>query len=116
MIFINKIIMNKRILVSESEKNSILGMHESFKKNGFVMEQEEQKEMIAVQKFLNNRYKLNLATDGKTGPGSQTEKAIMRYQTDKKIYPSDGVAGHDTMGAMRKDGLDKFEDKFLGLF
>lgn len=32
--------MNKRILVSESEKNSILNMHESFKKNGFIMEQE----------------------------------------------------------------------------
>lgn len=31
--------MNKRILVSDSEKNSILNMHESFKKNGFVMEQ-----------------------------------------------------------------------------
>jgi len=31
--------MNKRILVSDSEKNSILNMHESFKKNGFIMEQ-----------------------------------------------------------------------------
>ena len=104
--------MNKRILVSESEKNSILKMHESFKSRGVIIEQEEENQMTAIQKFLNKRYKLNLATDGKTGPGSQTEKAIMKYQSDKKIYPADGVAGHNTIEAMRKDGLGKFESWF----
>ena len=107
--------MNKRILVSEEEKNSILSMHESFKNRGVIKEQEEEKEIIAIQKFLNNKYKLNLATDGKTGPGSKTEEAIMRFQKDNGLQP-DGVAGHDTIGKMREQGLDKFEEKFLGLF
>lgn len=33
--------MNKRILVSESEKNSILNMHKSYKSNGFISEQKK---------------------------------------------------------------------------
>ena len=105
--------MNKRILVSESEKSSILRMHESFKSRGVIMEQEEEKEMMAIQKFLNKKYGLHLATDGHTGP--QTEEAIKRFQRDNRL-PDDGVAGHDTIGKMKEQGLDKFEEKFLGLF
>jgi peptidoglycan hydrolase-like protein with peptidoglycan-binding domain len=105
--------MNKRILVSETEKNSILKMHESFKNRGVIMEQEEEKEMMVIQKFLNKKYGLNLAPDGHNGP--QTEEAIKKFQRDNHL-PDDGVAGHDTIGKMKEQGLDKFEEKFLGLF
>ena len=64
----------------------------------------EQREMHnkieAVQKFLNERLKLNLTTDGKTGPNSQTESAIMKYQTIIGLYPTDGVWGDNTENKM----------------
>jgi hypothetical protein len=37
--------MSKRILVSESEKNSILNMHESYKNYGFIMEDDTDMDM-----------------------------------------------------------------------
>lgn len=76
----------------------------------------------AIQDFLNARYKkdpkfIQLKVDGKTGPNSSTEKAIMKYQTEKGLDP-DGQIGPDTSSAMRKDGLDKFEKRYklFGLF
>ena len=75
---------------------------------------------VAIQKFLNNRYKNDktfkqLTVDGKTGDNSQTEMAIKKYQKEKGL-DTDGKIGRGTTGEMRKDGLDKFESKFLGLF
>lgn len=52
--------------------------------------------IIAVQKFLNEKLKLKLIPDGKTGPNSQTESAIMKYQTMIGVYPTDGVWGPNT--------------------
>jgi peptidoglycan hydrolase-like protein with peptidoglycan-binding domain len=76
----------------------------------------------AIQDFLNARYKkdpkfIQLKVDGKTGPNSSTEKAIMKYQIEKGLE-SDGQIGPDTSSAMRKDGLDKFEKRYklFGLF
>ena len=105
--------MKKVIRLTESDLVKLI--------NRVINEQDEEAtNMVAVQKFLNNRYKSDksfrpLTTDGKTGPNSQTEKAIMRYQREKRLE-SDGQIGHDTMEQMRKDGLGKFESKFLGLF
>ena len=105
--------MKKIIRLTESDLTKIV-------KKVMKEQDEETKNMVAVQKFLNNRYKADkkfrpLVTDGKTGPNSQTEKAIMRYQSEKRLE-ADGQIGHDTMEQMRKDGLGKFESKFLGLF
>jgi len=105
--------MKKVIRLTESDLTKIV-------KRVIKEQDEETKNMVAVQKFLNNRYKSDktfrpLATDGKTGPNSQTERAIMRYQSEKRLA-ADGQIGHDTMEQMRKDGLRKFESKFLGLF
>jgi peptidoglycan hydrolase-like protein with peptidoglycan-binding domain len=76
----------------------------------------------AIQDFLNARYKkdpkfIQLKVDGKTGPNSSTEKAIMKYQIEKGLE-SDGQIGPNTSSAMRKDGLDKFEKRYklFGLF
>jgi hypothetical protein len=105
--------MKKVIRLTESDLTKIV-------KRVIKEQDEEAKNMVAVQKFLNNRYKSDktfrpLATDGKTGPNSQTEKAIMRYQSEKRLV-ADGQIGHDTMEQMRKDGLGKFESKLFGFF
>jgi len=52
--------------------------------------------IIAVQKFLNEKLKLKLIPDGRTGRNSQTESAIMKYQTMIGVYPTDGVWGPNT--------------------
>lgn len=83
-------------------------------------DEEDYKIITAVQKFLNNRYKNDktfkqLRVDGKTGSNSETAKAIMKYQKEKGL-DEDGMIGHETTSAMRKDGLGKFEDKLFGLF
>lgn len=83
-------------------------------------DEEDYKITTAVQKFLNNRYKNDktfkqLRVDGKTGPNSETAKAIMKYQKEKGL-DEDGMIGYETTSAMRKDGLGKFEEKLFGLF
>jgi murein L,D-transpeptidase YcbB/YkuD len=106
--------MKKIIRLTESDLKRLI--------ERVVKEQDEEMYNItvAIQKFLNNRYKNDktfkpLTVDGKTGPNSQTELAIKKYQKEKGL-DTDGKIGHDTTAAMRKDGLNKFESKFLGLF
>ena len=63
-----------------------------------ISEQSEERKLImAVQKFLNDKKVLNagLEPDGKTGPNSLTEKAIMKLQDILKIYPTDGKWGSE---------------------
>jgi len=85
---------------------------------------EERKHIRAIQKFLNWKYPtLKLVVDGKTGSGSNTEKAIMKYQRDIGVSPTDGVWGINTQEKMPKPDekqLKKFMveegdifDKFL---
>ena len=106
--------MKKVIRLTESDLKNLI--------QRVIKEQDEEmyNTVVAIQKFLNNRYKNDktfkqLTVDGKTGPNSQTEMAIKKYQKEKRL-DDDGLIGHDTMESMRKDGLDKFESKFLGLF
>jgi peptidoglycan hydrolase-like protein with peptidoglycan-binding domain len=108
--------MKKVIRLTESDLKKII--------KKVISEQHDEEEyetVTSVQKFLNNRYKkdktfIPLKVDGKTGPNSKTAEAIKKYQREKRFLDIDGVLGHETMGEMRKDGLDKFESKFLGLF
>jgi len=104
--------MNKRILVSESEKERILNMHESFKQGKLINEQSEEREHTrAVQKFLNDKRVLNagLETDGKTGPGSKTEAAIIKLQEKIGVYPTDGVWESETEEALEKNRPDWYK-------
>jgi len=79
--------MAKKIIkLTESDLNRIVGK--------VIKEQsEERKHTIAVQKFLNDKRVMNakLIPDGKTGPNSETEKAIMKLQGMLGVYPTDGV-------------------------
>lgn len=89
-----------------------------------VKEQLDERESImAIQQFLNDRYKKDpkfkqLTVDGKTGPNSQTENAIKKYQAEKRVLDVDGQIGPNTIELMRKDGLGKYEKKYklFGLF
>jgi hypothetical protein len=66
-----------------------------------IKEQTDERDLIrGVQRFLNEKFKLNLEVDGKTGPNSDTEKAIMKYQGLIKCYPTDGVWGPNTWEKM----------------
>ena len=66
-----------------------------------IKEQTDERDLIrGVQRFLNEKFKLNLEVDGKTGPNSDTEKAIMKYQQSINCYPSDGVWGPNTWEKM----------------
>jgi hypothetical protein len=66
-----------------------------------IKEQTEEADFVkAIQRFLNEKLKLNLAVDGKTGSGSKTADAIERYQTMIKVYPVDGVWGAGTWDKM----------------
>ena len=75
---------------------------------------------ISVQKFLNHIFKKDktfkqLTPDGRTGPNSETEAAIMKLQTLVKVYPVDGVWGPETEDAMKKNRPDLYkiwEDDF----
>jgi hypothetical protein len=115
MIFINKNYMNKRILVSESEKREILKMHNKAKSLSILNEETlsgppERQFIRAVQRFLNEK-KLKgmdgkiivLVVDGKTGRGSKTEEAISQYQSSIGVYPADGDWGANTWEKMPKE-------------
>lgn len=85
----------KKYIFTETQMKNIL--------DNLIQEQtslSEQSEMhdkiVAVQKFLNERLKLKLITDGRTGHNSQTESAIMKYQAMIGVYPTDGVWGPNT--------------------
>jgi hypothetical protein len=66
---------------------------------------EEHKATMQVQKFLNAKSITGkdgkpLSVDGKTGPNSNTEYAIQRYQRLIGVTPEDGVWGGDTIEKM----------------
>lgn len=103
--------MNKKITISESEKKSILNMHSEYK--NILKEQSdgyERENVRAIQRFLNEKFKINLKVDGLTGPNSETSKAIERYQQYIGAYPIDGVWGEVTMNKMPKKDRQRLED------
>lgn len=60
----------------------------------------------AIQCFLNKKYKSNLQIDGYIG--DNTKKIIQRFQSEKSIYPADGVWGRETMSKLDKNELNIF--------
>lgn len=66
---------------------------------------EEMEGTKQVQKFLNAKKIVGadgrpLVVDGLTGPGSNTEAAIAKYQHSIGVWPEDGVWGPATQSAM----------------
>jgi hypothetical protein len=96
--------MGKRLIISESERETILGMHSSFKKNGVILEQTEEANLNkAIQCFLNKKgIKDNkgktLVVDGMAG--DSTQEALSKYQNNIGVYPADGVFGPSTKSKM----------------
>jgi hypothetical protein len=68
--------------------------------NKVIKEQTEERNFVkGIQTFLNSKG-AKLTVDGKTGPNSQTEKAIMAYQNKIGVNPTDGVWGPNTWDKM----------------
>jgi hypothetical protein len=76
-----------------------------------ISEQTEERNFIkAVQTFLNQKLNLKLVVDGKTGPNSETAKAIESYQQSIGVYPVDGVWGHITWHKMPEQDKKLLKD------
>lgn len=76
-----------------------------------INEQTEERNFIkAVQIFLNQKLNLKLVVDGRTGPNSETAKAIQRYQTSINVFPADGVWGHVTWSKMPEQDKKMLKD------
>lgn len=109
--------MKKKIIkLTESDLVSIV--------ERVITEQYEEARIIkGVQHFLNQKLGTNLKIDGKTGPNSNTSKAIEKYQAKIGVYPTDGVWGYDTYRKMPEEDKKLFKkslaeqgsiiDKFL---
>jgi len=108
--------MSRRIIISEEERNEILSQH----KRMLNEQVDEDSKIIAIQKFLNEKMKKGLKVDGKTGPGSETERAISDYQESIGVIPADGKWGDQTTNKMppadrkRYEELKNQEDDILG--
>jgi peptidoglycan hydrolase-like protein with peptidoglycan-binding domain len=84
--------MKKVIRLTESDLTNII--------KKVITEQTDERNFIkGVQKFLNTKG-AKLVVDGKTGPNSQTEKAIMDYQSKIGVSDVDGVWGPNTWEKM----------------
>ena len=84
--------VKKVIRLTESDLTRIV--------NKVIQEQTEERNFVkGIQTFLNSKG-AKLAVDGKTGPNSQTEKAIMAYQNQIGVNPTDGKWGQDTWDKM----------------
>lgn len=106
--------MKNRFIISEEEKKSILGLHESFKQTEILKEQEEvlnSNYIMAVQDFLNQTQGTKLVVDGVSG--DKTEEAVRQYQSKIGVVPTDGKIGSETINKMKvKDprNFEKFEE------
>lgn len=106
--------MKNRFIISEEEKKSILGLHESFKQTEILKEQEEvlnSNYIMAVQDFLNQTQGTKLVVDGVSG--DKTEEAVRQYQSKIGAIPTDGKIGSETINKMKvKDprNFEKFEE------
>lgn len=100
--------MGQRLIISESEKNSILNMHTSAKKGISLNEGiEDYEHNMSIQCFLIKKgitddKNQKIVKDGSIGrlPNSKSAQAIAKYQSKIGVYPTDGVWGPDTMSKM----------------
>lgn len=111
--------MKRRTIISELERNNILGLHESKKvKKVNILEQTETANFNkAIQSFLNAKGitdddNQKLEVDGKIGnyPASKSAQAIAKYQ--KSIGADiDGVWGDNTRDHMSDKDKELFKTK-----
>ena len=102
--------MGKKIIrLTESDLYNVV--------NKVIQEQVEEANIIkGVQNFLNKKINANLidsgilVVDGKTGPNSQTSKAIEKYQHSIGVNPTDGVWGSNTYRKMPKEDKEMLKD------
>jgi hypothetical protein len=96
-------IMKKTIRLTESDLQRIV--------KRVINEQSEERNFIrGIQRFLNEKLKLNLTVDGKTGLDSDTENAIKKYQGLIKCYPADGTWGPQTFEKMSAPDRKRLKD------
>ena len=127
----------KRIIISDEEKNKIRHMHESFKENGRVINEQDDSRPEAginkaIQCFLNKKGIKDdsgkpLVVDGSIGnyPASKSAQAIYKYQKSIGVT-ADGVWGSETESRMKAGDEDIFNkcksetggflDKVMGFF
>lgn len=78
----------KKYVLSESQVKKMV--------DAVIKEQTDMRSLVStVQCFLNQVANAKLVIDGKTGPNSQTEKALKLFQQKKGVTP-DGVWGYNT--------------------
>lgn len=82
----------KKYIFTESQIKKVV--------DSVISEQTDIQSTVAtVQCFLNQAMKTNLVIDGKSGPGSQTENALKKFQQQRGVQP-DGVWGYNTQATL----------------
>jgi hypothetical protein len=82
----------KKILVTEKQAKRLV--------ENVINEQEESNFNKAIQCFLNKLYKANLKIDGYMG--DKSKDLLMRFQSERGIYPADGMWGQETQSKLSK--------------
>lgn len=84
---------NKRIIISESERQEILNQHG---KHGYNISEQaaELNRKKAIQCFLTKKGLYKGEIDGLMGDKSKA--AVQQYQVNARVYPTDGVWGPET--------------------
>ena len=79
--------MKNNFIISEEERKSILGLHESAKRKNITEQTSNSKGNKAIQCFLNKKgFKVQITGD----INSETKKAIQNFQTKAKLSPANG--------------------------
>lgn len=89
----------KKILVTETQAKRLI--------ENVINEQEESNLNKAIQCFLGKLYKVNLKIDGFIG--DQTKTLIQKFQSQRGIYPADGMWGQETESKLNKSEMDLFK-------
>lgn len=98
-----------RITTDPAEQERILKLHLEATKRHYLKEQAPDfEEKKAIQCFLNKVVKAGLKVDGMHGKA--TEDAITKFQSMRKVYPTDGVWGPETQKAMTKSDILAMEE------
>lgn len=108
--------MKNNFIISEEERKSILGLHESAKRKNITEQTSNSKGNKAIQCFLNKKGITDdsgqkLVVDGSIGnyPNSKSAQAIYKYQ-DSIGVDSDGVWGKNTMDKMSSTDMKSFKE------
>ena len=98
----------KRIIISDEEKNKILHMHESFKKESRIIKEDETDVVLTkqVQCFLKKKG-YNVPDNGQYN--KVTIDAVKKFQSTKKGIDQDGDFGSQTIDSLTPDERIDFE-------